>query len=275
MAGFVEYRHIGTSDPLRQGDILESADGSASRWQRNLVVITADCDFANDKHHGRVTCVPLLAAEEYLAEMQIPRLRERLVKKPLESLRSLVAESPHPDVSAERLREWALEQDAEVIIQMLEIPEGKTALGLQAVAAIKLIDSNPISFNDAITSLIEGQLVGPNPPKAENARKSVLQPLCDVYARPPGDALFLSSIGPSHEDGYFAYLRHFEQIAQSDIATAPLHRTAQYRRIARLQDRFILALVQQFGMVFMSIGLPPEYEEIRDLHSETLGERFA
>jgi hypothetical protein len=47
-----------------------------------------------------------------------------------------------------------------------------------------------------------------------------------------------------------------------------------YRRISHLRDRYIHALVQRFALVFMAIGLPKEYEEIRDLHSDILGEKY-
>lgn len=274
VGGFVEYREIGSSDPLRQGDVLESVDESATKWKRNLLVITADCDFANAKNQGRVTCVPLLSAEEYLAEMQFPRIRERLVKKPLDSLQAAVITSPHPDVSRSRLREWVSEEDAVTIVSQLGVDLTQKDIALRAIASIRLLDMLPESFDEAVQALIECQLVGPAPPKRENARRNVMQALCETYTQPPGDALFLSSIGPAHEDGYFAYLRHLEQVWQGDISIRPLHRSAQYRRIARLQDRFTHAVVQRFGMVFMSIGLPKEYEEIRNLHSEILGDRF-
>ncbi|SDM91588.1 hypothetical protein SAMN04488074_12936 [Lentzea albidocapillata subsp. violacea] len=74
---FAEYQDTSVVDPLRQGDVLEAADPAASLWQRHLVVLTADCDLARAKHHGRVTCVPVLTEHEYLLEMQIPAFATR------------------------------------------------------------------------------------------------------------------------------------------------------------------------------------------------------
>lgn len=275
MSDFAEYRHVGVADPLRQGDVLESTNSSAPRWDRHLLVITADCDFANAKHHGRVTCVPLLDADEYLMSMQLPRLREKLIRKPLDSLEKSIGRSAHLTVSRTRLREWALEEDPYVIVRSLGIiPVEAANEALLALRAICLIDAPASDLETAVSALIEAQLSGPNPPKRENAQKAVIQPLCDVHSRPPGDAFFLSSVGPGCSDGYFGYLRHVTQVSENDIATKPLHRSALYRRIARLEDRFIHAIAQQFGMVFMAIGLPREYEELRDLHSNVMEGRF-
>lgn len=130
-------------------------------------------------------------------------------------------------------------------------------------------------LKDALNSLVDAQLAGINPPKRESAIKSLAKSIREPYAQPPGDALFLSAIGPGINEGYFAYLRHIEQILESEISLGPTRRAVQYRRISRLQDRFVHALAQRFAMVFMSIGLPDEYEEQRDLYSETLGEGIA
>src|SRR5258708_984972 len=100
---FAEYREVGVADPLRQGDVLEAVDIGASMWQRHLLVITADCDFAYAKHQGRVTCVPLLAAEEYLSEMQLPKIRERLIKQPLKEMRQILSKPGAPNISDRRL----------------------------------------------------------------------------------------------------------------------------------------------------------------------------
>lgn len=273
MTDFLEHQPITPSQPLRQGDILESTKSSPNRWQRHLLVITADCDFAHEKHNGRVTCVPLLSTEEYLSEIQIPRLRERQVAKLLDCLAKLMLRS-HPNMTLTRLREWVSEEDAERIIETLSVRPNDIQVAKRAIDAIKLLDAKPSTFEDAVTSLIEAKLVGPNPPKPENAKKEISSALRDAMLRPPGDALFLSPIAPEYENGHFAYLRHLEQLPQAQIAIGPLHRAAQYRRILRLRDRYTLALTQQFGLVFMSIGLPCEYEELRSFHSEMLGEKF-
>lgn len=271
---FAEYREVGVADPLRQGDVLEAVDAEASMWQRNLVVITADCDFAYAKHQGRVTCVPLLAAEEYLREMQIPKIRERLVKQPLKEMRQILSKPGMPNISDRRLREWASEEAPEDVVMRLGLEPADAQEATAALEAICMIDVSASGFKEGVDSLVEAQLIGAKPPKRETAVKQVVNSLRDAYARTPGDALFLSAIAPGHDGGYFAYLRHIEQVREPEISLGPSRRDVRYRRISRMGDRFAHALVQRFAMVFMSIGLPEQYEDLRDLYSEMLGDNF-
>ncbi|MEU7800696.1 hypothetical protein AB0B10_15635 [Micromonospora arborensis] len=272
-APFTEYREISVTDPLRQGDVLEAVDAGASMWQRHLLVITADCDLAFAKHQGRVTCVPLLAAEEYLMEMQIPRLREKYMKKAIERLCSLMPEAA-PRVSDTRLRAWCSEVDPDEIITSLGLSGRNAGTAIAVLTSIRLLNSPAKSLKEAVEILVDALLAAPNPQKRENVVQQIVGALRAPYAQPPGDALFLSAIAPRHDLGYFAYLRQLEQVREPEIAIGPTRSPALYRRISRLRDRYVHALAQRFALVFMSIGLPAEYEEIRDLHSELLGETY-
>jgi len=269
---FAEYRTVGVTDDLRQGDVIEATDIEATMWHRHLLVITADCDFAHAKNQGRVTCVPLLRAEEYLAEMRIPRIREQIAKQQLKGLREILSNAGAPSISDHRLREWPSEEEPEAIVTGLGLKQGEAQKATAALTAVRMLNAPITDLKGALELLVDAQLAGINPPKRENATKNLVRNLRETYAQPPGDALFLSAIGPGINEGYFAYLRHIEQVSESDISLGSTRRAVQYRRISRLQDRFIHALVQRFAMVFMSIGLPDEYEEQRDFYSEMLGE---
>jgi len=269
---FVEYRDVGSSEPLRQGDVLESVDPGASKWDRNLFVLTADCDFAHDKHMGRVTCVPILSSEEYLLEACLPQFRERLVQDPLLKLQKLLAKVGSPNVTPSRVREWIAESTTEDVLGALNLEDSDWELARRHVDAIRLIDMPMKSLVSVTNNFVEAQLLASSPPTRGNAARKVSDRVKLAFAQTPGDALFLSAIAPAHEGGYFAYLRHLEQVWQPDISIGPAVKGAKYRRIARLQDRFTHALVQRFGLVFMSIGLPTEYEEMRTLHAELIGD---
>ncbi|MER7872178.1 hypothetical protein ABTY63_01215 [Streptomyces solisilvae] len=271
---FTEYREVGVVDPLRQGDVLEAVDPGVSKWQRHLLVMTADCDFAYAKHQGRVTCTPLLSAEEYLSEMQIPKIRERLIKQSLKQIRQILSKLDVPNITDQRLREWASEEASSEIVMMLNLEQSHAQKAMAVLDSIRMVDTPVPNLKDGVRSLVEAQLTGTSAQKRENVVKKLLSDLREPYARPPGDALFLTSIAPGHEAGYFAYLRQIEQVWEPEISLGPSRIEAKYRRISRMRDRFTHALVQRFAMVFMSIGLPQQYEELRDLHSEILGESF-
>lgn len=271
---FAEYRDVRVTDPLRQGDVIEATDPSASIWQRHLLVITADCDFANDKTLGWVTCVPILSQDDYLMQFQIPRIRDRVVAKIVAALQDMIASVGGPRISQERLREWPLEQEPTEIVKAMGLTEPQSDNAVSLFVAIRNATLLPNDLDSAVKHLVAAQVEVPSGKKTATARREVIDTLRAHYTKPPGDALFLSGVAPSLEAGYFVYLRHLEQIPEPEIAIAPQRHPTPYRRLSRLQDRFIHAVTQQFGLLFMAIGLPHEYEELRDLHSKTLGERY-
>lgn len=271
---FAEYKDVTVTEPLRQGDVIEAIDANAAQWKRHLLIITADCDFANAKNQGRVTCVPLLSQDEYLMEFQIPRIRDRFVDKTVGQLSSLLERAKGPSISSERLRQWPSEQEPSEIVKALDLLGSIAGDAEKLLRAVKVATHPPVDLNDAVERLVSAQVQVPSGKKLANAQKDTIEALRSHYSKPPGDALFLSAIAPNLNSGYFVYLRHLEQVMQPEIAIGPTRSTKSYRRLARLQDRFIHAISQQFASVFMAIGLPREYEEIRDFHSELLGERY-
>ncbi|WP_154814589.1 hypothetical protein [Actinophytocola xinjiangensis] len=270
---FAEYRELSITDPLRQGDVLEAVDPSRSKWQRHLLVLTADCDFAYDKHQGRVTCVPVLAATEYLLEMQVPRLREKSLAKILRTLRAELT-GVGANISDERLRAWPCEVEPAKIITSIGL-DGPAAETVGAsLRAIRLLSQPTTSLGEAVDQIVTAQLVMSDARTRDAVIRQTVSQLRGPYSQPPGDTLFLSAIARNHDIGYFVYLRHLEQVWQPEIAIGPARRAVSYRRISRLQDRYIHSIVQRFALVFLSIGLPKEYEEMRDLHAELLEETF-
>jgi hypothetical protein len=268
---FAEFRSVRLTDPLRQGDVIESADAQASMWERHLLVITADCDFAHDKHQGRVTCVPLLTVNEYLLEMQIPRMREKLIKRPVSELLLLVEKSSGYRMTGQRLREWAREAMPESVVASLGLTGLNAQKAIGNLRAIRLIDGPADDIDSAIRVLVDAQLEFDPPAKPEAAMSRVVDPMRQVFSQPPGDALFISAIAESYDVGYFAYLRHLEQVSQPSISLGSTRQNIAYRRISRLEDRYTFALVQRFASVFLSIGLPDEYETLRNLHADSIG----
>lgn len=271
---YPEYREIGVTEPLRQGDLLEAADPSASKWQRHLLVITADCDFAHDKHHGRVTCVPVLAAAEYLLEMQVPRIRDKFTAKLIKELRKVLSPGRGANISDERLKAWPCEVEPAEIAAALDLNGRNAEEAKAALESIRLANRPADNLDEAVELILESHLSAPHAKKRENIVRDITDWLKRPYSQPPGDALFLSSIAQNYDAGYFVYLRHLEQVWESEVGTGSTRSTIKYRRISRLHDRYIHALVQRFALVFMSIGLPADYEEIRDLHADLLGEKY-
>lgn len=270
----MEFRESPAGAPLRQGDILEAVDPEASQWTRHLMVVTADCDFAFGKNQGRVTCVPLLASHEYLLDFQIPRHRNRARDRLIAELQQHLADAGHTRVSDDRLKEWVIEEDPTKIIEAASVPEPSRVAVADLLQGVRDLAQPSTTVEAACNTIASSQLHLAQPRKRETLLNELRSSVSEAFRRPPGDALFLSAIAPGRADGYFAYLRHIEQVWEPEIALAPSRKEAKHRRIARLQDRFTHALVQRFALVFLSIGLPTEYEATRNLYAELASEEL-
>lgn len=270
---FTEYTVASGQDTLRQGDVLEATDEGADAWRRQLVVITADCDIAFGKHQGQVTAVPILPKAVYLNDLHIPRMFDQYAKRGARAFLELLKSTPNAGLTEDRARSWPLEADAADIVRQLNLQDEaatKAKLLLEAITmAHERMDelSQSVEIAEAISIRLGA--------KPNKARTEIMTRLQQVFNQTPGDALFLSAVAPESDGGYFAYLREIVQIPEHEISLRGGRRVAAYRRISRLQDRYTHALVQRFALVFLSIGLPDDYEDMRNLHAEFLEETFA
>lgn len=270
--GFVEYRPVAITEPLRQGDVLERVADDATAWNRHLLVMTADCDFAHDKHHGRVTCVPLLTKDEYILELQIPKLRRQAALKLVADLQKVLSGLGTPAISEARLREWPHEQSTESILTSLAVPDASRDAVGGMLDSIRELGGVASTVAEATAALVRAQRRLPNAQSEKNLRSQIVNRLQNAFRQPPGDALFLSALADGHDYGYFVYLRHLEQIWEPQVSLGPSRSVVEYRRLSRLQEKYTHAIAQRFALVFMTIGLPDAYEEMRDLHADLLGE---
>ena len=172
------------------------------------------------------------------------------------------------------MRPWALETETEAILTALRLQGDQAERVGELVQCIRMVDGPRQTLNDTVRNLIESQAKVTKKSNREKLVNGIVAELTQCFRNTPGDAMFISAVGPGNELGYFAYLRHIEQILEPDIAIGPGRRSVKYRRIARLEDRYAHALVQRFALVFLAIGLPDAYEEMRDLHAEFIGEDF-
>jgi hypothetical protein len=141
-------------------------------WQRHLLVITEDCDFAHDKHRGRVTCVPLLRADEYLLELQVPRIRENSSAPNYSpDLRRILVAVGAPNVSDDRHRAWPHETVVTEIVASLSLTGNDAEVANSALEAVRLLGQPCASLDDAVHNLMDAQLGGPNPQSAATSSR--------------------------------------------------------------------------------------------------------
>lgn len=262
---FAEFAPVAHNAPLAQGDVLESVDPTAPMWTNLLVVITADCDLAHAKHQGRVTCVPLLPASSYLQEFWLPRIAARHSRTWASTVSNAFLLHGR-SLSLDRLQEWIARDGFEAVLAHLpDIPSSEVR---QAASALDAAGKLSKGLDPWIDQLADALVLASPKRKVEVARNGIVKELRQVFTSTPGDAQFLGSVGPGNDEGYFAYLRHIEQVMEPAIALSHTRATGiTHRRIASLQDRYTHALTLRFAQVFLAIGLPDVYEATRDEYS--------
>jgi hypothetical protein len=254
--------------PLRQGDVFEWLEQKNDVWQRWGVIVTANCDFANEKHGGIISYVPVLSLKDYARLFLLPsalrkamrRHREEVVAH-VRKLQSAHATSFPVPLSEAAIIDWVEGCEPNEVLEQLGVPAGKerdkalTTVSKYRIGSAALVDGQFDRLLNAVLSLREG--------KPEKLREELSQQVKNL----PGDAFFLGSIGADERGGCVAYLRILRELKVGQVAIRQSDfRDAQVvaRRLSRVRAPYIYRLTQQLAEVFVSIGLPREYETNRE-----------
>ncbi|WP_305782369.1 hypothetical protein [Symbioplanes lichenis] len=272
---FTESAAVLPGAALCQGDVFVFLDENQhlDKWQRAGVVVTADCDLANNKHAGIVSYVPVLPLKEYLAHRLLPRYAEDQRQRHLKSLTGRIRELEQgrgagPGLSSRAIEAWAAQADgaAELIEHFGPLPAETQRLITAAVTSVqKCTAARHIDDYDEMFALLETLQ-----PSTTKSRKTAADRLNDDILNRlrnlPGDSFFMSSLGADHTGGFVAYLRLVREIRSQQIALSYHDQSLRgvvAKRISRLRAPYVYRLTQLLAEVFAAIGLPDEYEESR------------
>lgn len=266
---FAEVRELPPGAAIAQGDVLASVAEEPGTYERLLIVVTADCDLAHEKHAGHISCVPVLEARTYAVHHLLDRDVKKLEDELETALSGEIRRSQQRDldpgaapIGRERAIRWALEEGADSVQKTL--PSFRIDRMQPIIEALATLESAPREFDPLIEAIGRGRAALNNGSPPEIIARH-LGNLRGRLLELPGDAMFLSRIGPDHDRGYVAYLRLLPTVARDHIAVN-VPETLQgraYERIARLRSPYIYGLTQRLAAVFSSIGLPSDYEEAR------------
>lgn len=268
---FPEWMDIHPSRPLRQGDVLVAVVPNSDEWHKLLIVLTADCDLAREKHGGALTCVSVLPKDSYLIWFRYENQRNLLCDRLAEQLISVydqnANEEPKAQVSRWRMREWVVESHPSIVADELGLDPGKTSQFIALAEPIRdLTASAPDTIGTAVDKLAKAKHALGDSATREKADAAVRKDLSQFLRSLPGDAIYLNELSLEHSSGYVAYLRRVIEVNDCAVVTSQsrIPHDAAYLRVARLRSPYIYALTQQFAAVFSAIGLPSAYESARN-----------
>jgi hypothetical protein len=263
--------------PLRQGDVLISADQVSDSWLKILIVLTADCDLAREKHGGALSCIPVLTQDDYLIRFRYEKLRKSLQEKLADQLLEVYnlnsTAEPRAQLSHSRMSNWTIESEPKDVAATIGLNGKSSELFISlANAARELAACTPESISQAIGAATAAKLLLGEGKTEEKARSAVTGDFSSFLRSLPGDAIYINELSPEHAGGYVAYLRRVVEV--NDVAVvmtkSRIPFETKYLRISRLRSPYVYALSQQFSAVFSAIGLPTEYETARDRNLDRL-----
>lgn len=238
------------ANSVSQGDLFYFEEEDSSRSYG--IVVTADCDLANNKHSRLVSFVPLLALEDVLISCiyidYIERKGDDIARMLHKELKSDV---PVNDPAFSATICAILKQDQEIPTELRE------------AAKIYLHQSDRISTND-FTALLKRLNISVN--KAFEK--------FDQQINSRGDIIVLTRPPYVTHDVRIAWLRRVWQTNLGDLALRNSSYVSNKNRgqhVAQLASPFKYRLTQQFAQVFSDIGTP---DICRKWIGETLKEKY-
>lgn len=270
-----EYEELEDLDQPSQGDLIKWVDGQSLRpWRLFGVVVTADCDIAQEKHGGVISYVPAMLSQDFIWTHWRPERLGIKLDELLTTAGNRIAKwrskntgiDAPPSLAA--TREWLARSGPDGILDELGVTDpGQRKDMLNIISPASLVMS-VLSSSEPDLARLAAAYACVNK-KAVDDHTAMPREIQQSWAKLPGDLFHLPAM-PSDEnlpdDGLFLHLRHIRQVAASEISARPddiRSGKAKARRIARVCAPYRYAITQALARVFSDIGLPDDYEARR------------
>lgn len=252
---------------IRQGDVIRCASDGESE-PRFGVVLTADCDIAQQKAGDNYTWLKIVRSQDYLeqtwAPEQLRRLRDRQSRAACDSINAILKRS-NLDLSPlmpNSLIEWLQTTDPVQLITQISGSAPRSNDRLVAQLQAIQFAAGTGNQNSNLTRLR----------KAWNAmgrdEKSQRQSLRDAFDSERGfpDYILVPELPLVNGIGFVVLLRSLSTISAVDLyqcqADAKISgKSTSFYRIGRFSDALRFSIAQKVAFLFSRIGMPTHYEQ--------------
>lgn len=275
---------VGANDDVQQGDLfraITSLDDLSNESDESqfYLILSADCDIAQNKLDSCFTILPIITAERWIETVWADQRCDQVLDKALNKLSErLWAHDKQRDPAVSRLSR------AEVKRYVVESTPEEIEAAFAADAAFAKYVSKQAG---ALKALIQSQAANQHlrgwlawSETQEGSRKVAVSQLRDALSTMRTGYFFLPELPGRGGLGHVVMLR--------DVRAAPLenvfrraidirHTSAKppyFLRAGRLSDTVRFAIAQQVAMLFSRVGLSTQFEEecefARDAASEAI-----
>lgn len=255
---------------LRQGDIIEWTDKNVDEFRVHAIIVTADCDIAQNKTRGILTYAPIFSMQKYLGNFFIPdqleKARSKLFGVLRERLHSMQGKylpglNQFSDMA---IGSWVQRASAAEICSKFTEAGANELKNLDDAVRNYIRATKVDSLSSDQMADIIGQYASVIYPTSPSPEETLGKELSNHLQNLPGDVYFIHNISEELSGGYFIMLRYISQCPSNQIAVSAegqnIGTTA--RRISRLRSPYVYSLTQALGRVFSDVGLPDRHEKI-------------
>lgn len=264
-----EYVDVSSSDPIRQGDIFSLTSVAPEDPPPLGIILTADCDIAQEKMGTEYTYIPIVSATYYMRYIwplaHLRNVHSACADEAAEQVYSLHKrfDSEVDKISRQDLVRWIMSDSDDKILGALHCSDTKASETISLLFSL-VRATHPSSLpmmGTPISILLHAWQARGN--KTEKAKRNELR---NALLQMRIDTFFLNYVPSQGEIGFVVLLRHVRSIPRERVfATFQETRYANSPpphgyRVGRLNDYLKYAIVHQFASVFLRIGLPQHYE---------------
>jgi hypothetical protein len=261
------FKKIDDADEIRQGDVIRKTDARTGSVIALGVVITADCDIAQEKAGGRYNWVEILPMRTYIegpwATEQLRRLAKKRSKQVLDHLaghirRNLPGISP---ITHGSLIEWLRTKSPEEVIKSVSgaIPgPGDKQLRDLEIFNLATATNGAQGAFERLRSAWD--LAGTS---QEDQRNQIGNALKDGGGFQ--DYFVLPELPNMDGVGFVAVLRSMGTIMSHELFLTERDariagQSSEFHRLGRLSDGVRFSITQKLAFLFSRIGMPTTYE---------------
>jgi hypothetical protein len=266
------FQKLADSDPFRQGDIICHFDNNQKHAGLPAgaagVIITADCDIAQDKFGEFYSFLPIVSAEQYLDSFWAPSRLDHFISDACKQAADLIHRAdrrrdPNVDrLTDEQLLAWIEERGRKAILTAVPLKVGQETKAVEAQLII-IETAMRISHRSGYINIERVKdcwdLVGRT---VEDRAREIKRGLAEMT-----QSFFLLPDLPNYNSfGHIITLRDVRSIHAEDVyrtrAAVPYYRHQDLcmYRVGRFSDRVRFAVAQKFATLFSRIGMTTRFE---------------
>lgn len=244
---------LSTSSELNQGDIIfwpQETNG----LKKFGIVVTGDCDIANEKCWGKISVVPFFSMQYYIEHFACIKIFNKISNEIYEIIRKALYKK-----GLEYTKE-----DIDLYLVQTDTDNSITKEVDECIKVLKHMKGAKKEFSSNLEALRAAHKMTPK----RNFKASLSNELNNAAE----EFFYLGELEtkilpPQKELPAIAWLRIIREVAISEVALTRSPRNPRVgARIARLAPVFRYGLTQRLGEIFSSIGLPDDHSKNKKKH---------